>query len=58
MLKRIKNQRVRIGLIQMKIGIEERLLDAWCIFLPVFIFTGISMACFAFWFWVFKSWFL
>lgn len=49
----MNKQKIKLGLRVMWFGLKERAYDALNVTLPIFIVTGILVACVRFWMWVF-----
>lgn len=43
---------LKLHLRHLWISAKERLLDLWNIALPIFLVSGLLVACFRFWFWL------
>lgn len=49
-----RNQLLKLQLRHLKLTAWERIIDLWNISLPIFLTSGILVACFKFWLWVFS----
>lgn len=48
-----RKQLLKLQLRHLAMTAWDRLLDLWNIFLPIFLTSGLLVACFKFWLWVF-----